>query len=176
MRAAENRARGLAREAGRAVGGGKLALWLLGGGVVAGGIYLATRPKTAIVAPAGGLVAPGGNLVLPPQTTPISAVWREITLPVGQTGSIPAGVTAYLAVQNPSSGIVTLFSSLSNPPAAIASTIATAMINVWFFPVGTPQPANYPNDGFGTTAARLTMKLLQPFPYNGAANFRVWTQ
>jgi hypothetical protein len=152
----------LAREAGRATpggSGGTIALAVVGVGIAGAVLYFMTRGATTATA----AVTPTTSTLTP--STP-SAPWVEIT---GQAVNVPAGAQVAMSVANPSAAMVTELNQFSMVPATQAT-------NVQIFPVGTPPPASFPNDGGGTTAFRILLTDVVG-GLNGTANLnglRTW--
>jgi hypothetical protein len=98
----------------------------------------------------------------PAATTPN---WIEVT---GQTTTMPVGSTIAMSYMAPSAAVVTELEGFANLPATQAT-------NVGIYPVGTPAPAGFPNDGAGTNAFRITAVLaVATPPLSNAQALRTW--
>lgn len=132
--------------------GEKIAL-AVGGSVAIGGvIYAVTRPK-AVPATASA------------SSTPAMPAWVEIT---GQTKALSAGTTIALSYANPPAAAVSELEAMGQAAASEAAEIG-------IYPVGTSAPSDFPPDGAGLEAFRLTAKLAMNATTPAAPGLRIWT-
>lgn len=116
---------------------------------------------TSILLWSGSAAATPGQ----PQAPQAGPVWTEIT---GQGVTVPAGTTVALSFENPSPEAVTELEAMGHAAANVATEFG-------LYPVGTPAPFGFPDDGGDLKSFRMMVKTTMPGANAQAPGLRVWT-